>query len=255
MTDADLVKVESDGAIRILTLNRPEARNSFDDPLKLAFIDALRSIERDPDARAIVLTGAGKAFSAGGDISNFENRREFANRFYWMRIARAVPEALMRCHLPVVTAVNGPAVGLGCSLALLSDFVVVADTAFLADPHVNAGLVAGDGGAVLWPLLVGYLKAKEFLLLGERIPAAEAVRLGLANRMVSADEVVPEALGVARRLAELSPHAVQETKRAINLHLEDAALRITPFALAAESESFATDEVKDFVAKFAAEKR
>ncbi|SHK73737.1 Enoyl-CoA hydratase/carnithine racemase [Pseudonocardia thermophila] len=252
---ADLVKVESDGPIRILTLNRPEALNSFDDPLKVAFIDTLRSVERDPDARAIVLTGAGKAFSAGGDISNFENRREFHNRFYWMRIARAVPESLMRCHLPVVAAINGPAVGLGCSLALLSDIVVIADTAFLADPHVNAGLVAGDGGAVLWPLLVGYLKAKEYLLLGERIPAEEAVRLGLANRAVPKEDVLQEALGLARRLAELSPHAVQETKKAINLHIEAAALRITPFALAAESESFVTDEVKSFIEKFTTKAR
>ena len=247
---SDLVTIESDGPVRILTLNRPDARNAFDDPLKLAFVDALREVDRDADARAMVLTGAGKAFSAGGDISNFLNRTEFENRFYWMRIARQVPEEMMRCHLPVVAAVNGPAVGLGCSLALLCDIVVMADTAFMADPHVGAGLVAADGGAILWPLLMSYLKAKEFLLLGDRVPAAEAVQLGLANRVVPADQVLDEALGLAHRLASLPAQAVQETKRAINLHLQDASLRVMPFASAAESESFVTDDVKAFVAKF-----
>ncbi len=197
-----------------------------------------------------MLTGAGDAFSAGGDISNFMNRRDFDNRFYWMRAARMVPEELLRCHLPIVAAVNGPAVGLGCSLALLSDIVLIADTAFMADPHVNAGLVAADGGAILWPLVMSYLHAKEYLLLGERIPAADAVRIGLANRVVPKDSVLVEAKALARRLAELPPQAVQETKRAINLHLQDAVLRVMPFASSAESESFNTDEVKQFVEKF-----
>jgi enoyl-CoA hydratase len=247
---AELVILEADGPVRILTLNRPEARNAFDDPLKLAFVDVLRQIERDADARAIVLTGAGDAFSAGGDITNFLNRTEFSNRVYWMRQARLVPEELMRCHLPVVAAVNGPAVGLGCSLAILSDIVIMAETAFMSDPHVSAGLVAADGGAVFWPLIMSYLKAKEYLLLGERIPAVEAVRLGLANRVAKASDVLAESLSLAHRLSNLPPQAVQETKRAINLHLQDAALRVVPFASSAESESFNSIEVKEFVAKF-----
>ena len=255
MSDAELVRVEADGPIRIVTLNRPEARNAFDDPLKVAFIDAIRSLERDADARAVVLTGAGKAFSAGGDISNFLNRTDFENRFYWMRVARAVPEVLMRCHLPVVAAINGPAVGLGCSLALMCDIVLIADTAFMADPHVGAGLVAADGGAVFWPLVMSYLRAKEHLLLGTRISAEEAVNLGMANRVVPAAEVLDEAIALAHRLAELPPQAVQETKRAINLHLEEAALRVVPFASSAESESFNTEAVKQFVEKFNAADR
>lgn len=246
----ELVKLESDGAVRIITLNRPEARNAFDDPLKLAFVDVLRSLERDADARAVVLTGAGSVFSAGGDISNFLNRMDFENRFYWMRAARLVPEELLRCHLPVVAAVNGPAVGLGCSLAIMSDIVLIADTAFMSDPHVSAGLVAADGGAVLWPLMMSPLKAKEFLLLGDRISAADAVQLGLANRVVPADAVLSEAIALAHRLASLPPQAVQETKRAINLHLHSAALQVMPFASSAESESFNTQAVRDFVDRF-----
>ena len=251
-SDEPLVKLESDGAVRIVTLNRPESRNAFNDPLKLAFVDVLRTLARDQEAKAVLLTGAGKAFSGGGDISNFANRYEFENRFYWMREARLLADEMLRCHLPVVAAVNGPAVGLGCSIAIMSDIVLIADTAFMADPHVGVGLVAADGGAVLWPLLMSYLKAKEYLLLGERIPAAEAVNLGLANRVVPEAEVYAEGLKLAHRLAELPWQAVQETKRAINLHLQEAAMRVMPMATTAESESFNTEAIQQFMERFGA---
>src|SRR6184192_3660180 len=121
--DVGLVGMRSEGPIRIVTLNRPEARNAFNDPLKLAFVDVLRTLARDQAARAVVLTGAGTTFSAGGDISNFANRYRFENRFYWMREARVLAEEMLRCHLPIVAAINGAAIGLGCSLALMSDIV------------------------------------------------------------------------------------------------------------------------------------
>ena len=245
--EGELVTLEVYGPVRIVTLNRPDARNAFNDPLKLAFMDALRRLARDRDARAVVLTGAGAAFSGGGDITNFANRHEFENRFYWMREARALTDELLRCHLPVVAALNGPAVGLGCSVAIMCDLVLIADTAFMADPHVGIGLVAADGGAVLWPLLMSYLKAKEYLLLGERIPADEAVRVGLANRVVPVADVRAEALALAHRLAALPWQAVQETKRAINLHLQEAALRVMPAATTAESESFNTEAIQQFM--------
>ncbi len=249
-TDANLVQLDAEGAVRILTLNRPEARNAFNDPLKLAFVDALRLLARDTSARAVVITGAGTSFSGGGDVANFINRHEFKNRFYWMREARTLADELLRCHLPIVAAVNGPAVGLGCSVAIMCDLVVIADDAFMVDPHVGAGLVAADGGAVLWPLVMSYLKAKEYLLLGERIPAAECVNLGLANRAVPKVEVMAEAMQLARRLSDLPWQAVQETKRAINLHLQAAAMRIMPMATTAESESFNTEAVQQFVERF-----
>lgn len=252
MTEAtdELVKVEDRDAVRLVTLNRPGARNAFNDDLKLALCEALRRLARDRAARAVVLTGAGTTFSSGGDVSNFTNRYEFENRFYWMREARLLADEMLRCHLPIVAALNGPAVGLGCSLAIMSDIVLIADDAFMADPHVSVGLVAADGGAVLWPLIMSYLKAKEYLLLGERIPADEAVRLGLANRVVPKDRVVDEALVLAQRLASLPWQAVQETKRSINLHLQEAALRVLPVATTAESESFNTDAVRRFVDRF-----
>jgi enoyl-CoA hydratase/carnithine racemase len=121
---------------------------------------------------------------------------------------------------------------------------------FMADTHVNVGLVAGDGGAVAWPLFMSLLKAKEYVLTGDRIPAAECVSLGLANRTAPADQVLPEAIALAQRLAAQPSQAVQETKRALNLHLQAAIQLVAPFALSAEAESFATDDVKRFVEKF-----
>ena len=133
----------------------------------------------------------------------------------------------------------------------MSDLVLIADDAFMIDPHVGAGLVAADGGAVLWPLAMSYLKAKEYLLLGERIPADEAVRLGLANRgRARADKVMEEAHTLAHRLAALPWQAVQETKRAINLHLQQAVLQVMPMATTAESESFNTEAVQEFMDRF-----
>jgi enoyl-CoA hydratase/carnithine racemase len=252
-SEPELVRLESDGPVRIVTLNRPEARNAFNDALKLAFVDVLRRLARDTAARAVVLTGAGSSFSGGGDVGNFINRHEFENRFYWMREARILTDEMLRCHLPIVAALNGPAVGLGCSLAIMSDVVLIAEDAFMVDPHVGAGLVAADGGAVLWPLIMSYLKAKEYLLLGERIPAEEAVRLGLANRVVPAGQVLAEATKLAHRLAALPWQAVQETKRAINLHLQEAALRVVPMAATAESESFNTEAVQQYMDRFKAD--
>ena len=249
-SESELVLLESDGPVRIVTLNRPEARNAFNDALKLAFVEVLRRLSRDTDARAVVLTGAGTSFSGGGDVTNFVNRHQFENRFYWMREARLLTDEMLRCHLPIVAALNGPAVGLGCSLAIMSDVVLIADSAFMVDPHVGAGLVAADGGAVLWPLIMSYLKAKEYLLLGERIPADEAVRIGLANRVVPAARIREEAMVLAHRLAALPWQAVQETKRAINLHLQEAALRVMPMATTAESESFNTEAVRQYTDRF-----
>ena len=151
-----------------------------------------------------------------------------------MRTARLLVDHILGCHLPVIAAVNGPAVGLGCSLAVSADIVLMADNAYLADTHVSIGLVAGDGGVVTWPFMISMLKAKEYLFTGDRIPAETAVEIGLANRVVPADSLMSEALLLAHRLAGEPAQALQETKRALNLHLQEAALRVLPYALSAE---------------------
>jgi enoyl-CoA hydratase/carnithine racemase len=210
-------------------------------------------LSADHSVRAVVLTGAGKAFSAGGDVPGFIRSYEDPDhRRLSLRGARRLMEAMAEFPKPVVAAVNGPAVGLGCSVAVTCDLVLIAESAFMADTHVSIGLVAGDGGAATWPLLMGFLKAKEYLLTGDRIPAAEAVALGLANRVVPDDQLMTEALALAHRLARQPAQAIQETKRAINLHLQAAIAMVAPFALSAEAESFATDDIKQTIDKFKA---
>ena len=176
----------------------------------------------DADVRAVVLTGAGRAFSAGGSYEDFERRRvDFEFRQKSMDYAVEIVEAMVNTAVPVVGAVNGPAVGLGCSIATLCDVVFIADTAFLADPHVSVALVAGDGSAVTWPAMTSLMKAKQYLLTGDRIPATEAVALGLANFVVPPAELLADATSFAYRLAAQPPQAVQETKRILNQHLRE----------------------------------
>jgi enoyl-CoA hydratase len=155
---------------------------------------------------------------------------------------------MVRCHLPVIAAVNGPAVGLGCSLAVLSDIVLIAENAFLADPHLRMGLVPGDGG-MAWPALTGLSRAKEYLFLGSRIPAAEAVQIGLASRVVAGEELLSEALALASRLADMPAAALQNTKQSLNAYLEVQLEKAFDNAVVGELASMHSDEHRDAVAK------
>lgn len=240
MTDLVVTAV---GPVRLVELNRPEQLNAMSEELHTGLTSVWGEIAADPEARAIVLTGRGRAFSAGG---NFEimNRvqRESAFREQNVDEARRIITGLVRCPLPVIAAVNGPAVGLGCSLALLSDLVLIADDTYLADPHVQVGLVAGDGGAYVLPLLVGLTRAKELLFLGDRVSAEDAVRLGIANRAVPRDKLLDEAMDLAVRLAALPAQALRETKRAVNRHLEQALDTVMEPALLAERDTMHSPE-------------
>jgi enoyl-CoA hydratase len=242
--DSDLLRYEEEGPIRVITLNDPDKRNPMTDELHEAFVDIWVRVMRDREVRAVVLTGAGKAFSAGGNVPGFvQNVEDVDYRRWSMRNARLLVDHILGCHVPVIAAVNGPAVGLGCSIAVSCDIVLMADTAYMADTHVNVGLVAGDGGVVTWPFMMSMLKAKEYLFTGDRISPETAVQLGLANRVVPHEDLMTEALTLAGRLAEQPPQALQETKRSLNLHLQHAALNVLPFALSAETESFSSPEV------------
>lgn len=250
---APALLVETDGPVRVLTMNLPDQLNAFSDDLHDALRLVWEALADDPEAGAVVLTGAGRAFSSGGYLPNFvRNADDYEIRRRDLRHAERLFRAMVSCELPVVAAVNGPAVGLGCSLAVNCDIVLMAEGTFMSDPHVSVGLVAGDGGAVSWPLLTSLLKAKEYLLLGDRIPASECERLGLANRVVPAGELQAEARRIAHRLAAQPRQAVRDTKRALNLHLQHAADLVLPFALAAEMESFATPDLREKAAAFTA---
>jgi enoyl-CoA hydratase/carnithine racemase len=151
---------------------------------------------------------------------------------------------MVRCRVPIVAAVNGPAVGLGCSLVALSDIVYMAESAHLADPHVLLGLVAADGGPVTWPLLTSLQLAKEYALTGDRIPARRAAEMGLANHVCADDEVLDQAMACAHRIARLPRQAVEDTKRILNLHLERAVVATLDFAITAEDRSFTSSELR-----------
>ena len=237
------LSVEVDGAVRVVTMNRPEELNAVSRELHWALANVWRQLSADTEARVVVLTGAGRAFSAGGDldwITSFLD--DPVARDESLREGAQIIDEMLRFPLPVIAAVNGPAVGLGCSIATLCDITLVADTAYLADPHVPVGLVAGDGGAAFWPLLTPILRSREYLFTGDRIPAATAVELGLATRVVPATDLMEEALRLAGRLARQPREALEGTKRVVNMHLAGALGGAVPAGFAAEAVTMQTDE-------------
>ena len=243
--------VEQDGPVTILRLNNPEMRNAFLDDMHEAMQEIWWHLASDDSVRAVVLTANGKAFSAGGNIPDFIKSYEDADyRRASLRGARRLMDAMAEFPKPIVAAVNGAAVGLGCNIAVGCDMVFMAESSFFADTHVSIGLVCGDGGAVFWPLYMSLLKAKEYLLTGDRIPPHVAVEIGLANRVVPDDQLMIEALTFAHRLAKQPHQAIQETKRALNLHMQAAIQLVAPFALSAESESFATEDIRNTIEGF-----
>jgi enoyl-CoA hydratase len=238
--------VEADGPVRTVVLSRPAELNAVNERLHWALANVWRQISADPAARVVILTGAGRAFCAGGDlewITSFLD--DPAARDESLREGAQIIDELLRFPLPIIAAVNGAAVGLGCSLAVLCDVVLVSDTAYLADPHVSAGLVAGDGGAAFWPLLTPILRSREYLYTGDRIAAATAVELGLATRTAAPEDLLPEARRLAGRLAAQPADALRGTKRVLGMYLAGALSGAVQAGLAAEAVTMQSSEHRD----------
>jgi enoyl-CoA hydratase/carnithine racemase len=247
----DVVKVEADGPVRIVHLARPEQLNAVNAELHLGLTRLFPQLSADRDARAAVITGEGRAFSAGGDFDLLDRMaKDRELRANVIAEGRELVLNMLRCRLPVVAAVNGPAVGLGCSVIALSDVVYMAESAYLSDPHVTVGLVAADGGPLTWPLHTSLLLAKEYAFTGDRISAERAAEIGLANHVCPDGEVLPAALAAAHKIAALPRQAVEATKRVLNLHAERAVLATIDFAMAAETESFDTPDLRANVDRF-----
>ena len=209
-----------DGRILTIVLNRPDQRNAVNARLHHELSRVFTDAQRDPESDVVVLTGNGSAFCAGGDIDwmqlSIDDPAEFERT---AREAKDIVYTQLDLEKPLICRLNGHATGLGASLALLCDIVIASDEAKIGDPHVSVGLVAGDGGALIWPQLVGYAKAKKYLLTGELMRAAEAERIGLITDVVPRAELDAATVAMAQRLVTGATKAIRWSKVTTNLPL------------------------------------
>jgi enoyl-CoA hydratase len=234
--------------LKVTIANPTSELNTVDGLLHEDLTRLFRELKREDRARAVLFTGRGRAFSAGGDFRWFPTLDDLTKLDHLRRDAKQMIWDLLDVELPIVAALNGAAIGLGASLALLCDVIFMADTATIADPHVRVGIVAGDGGTAIWPLVLGPARAKQFLLTGDPVTAAEALAMGLVNRVVPADALDAEALAFAARLAEGAPLAVRYTKQAVNKLVKDALNTAFDTATALEIVTFHSEDHREALA-------
>lgn len=210
--------------VLLITIDRPDVLNAANERLHREFSQVWAVVDGDESVAVSVITGAGRAFSAGGDLAMVERMTaDHATVVEQWRDANAVVEEMLGSVKPIVSAINGVAVGAGLAVALLADVSIIAESARLSDGHARLGVAAGDHAALLWPLLCGMAKAKYYLMTAEFIDGREAERIGLVTRCVPDDEVLDEALAIAAQLAQGSRTAVQWTKRVLNQWLRAAS--------------------------------
>jgi len=236
---ADSVLSTRDGNIVTLTLNEPETRNAISPGIIDELVEHTRCINADLSVSCVVITGAGKGFSSGGNVKEMKERTGLfggspaeIRRGYWNGIQR-IPMAMYELEVPSIAAVNGAAVGAGCDLSLMCDIRIAARSAVFAESFLRVGLVSGDGGAWFLPRAVGMSKAYEMTFTGDFIEAEEAVRIGLASRLVEDDALMDEAMALARRIASHPSHSLRLTKRL----LRDSQHVPLPIALEMASSS------------------
>ncbi|MHB8328165.1 MAG: enoyl-CoA hydratase/isomerase family protein [Acidimicrobiales bacterium] len=237
----------ADGVV-VVTLDRPELLNAANARLHAEMSAVWAVVDDDEAARVAVVTGAGRAFSAGGDLDMIEEMtRDYEFMLAQWRDAGAIVEQMLLARKPIVSAINGVAVGAGLAVALLADVSIIGASARLSDGHTRLGVAAGDHAAVLWPLLCGMAKAKYYLMTSDFVPGPEAERIGLVTRCVPDEQVLSEALAVAGRLAAGSATAVQFTKRVMNQWARQA-LPVFGESMALEMLGFLGPDVREGVA-------
>ena len=218
-----LVFSHRDNGVLLITMDRPEKYNAADERMHAELARVWTDVDADPDVRVAVITGAGRAFSAGGDLAMVERMAGDYDRVsHMLKEMSDLVYNIIGCDKPVVSAINGVAVGAGAVVALLADVAIAAEDARIGDGHVRLGVAAGDHAAIVWPLLAGMAKARYHLLTGEMLTGAEAERLGMVAKALPRDQVLDEALRVADVLATGSQPAIRLTKRALNNWLRAA---------------------------------
>ena len=252
------IAIQREQGIATLTLNQPDNRNAIHAEMHAELEHVWLDLAQDPEVNVIVLTGAGKIFSAGGDIKRMVNR--FGSEEGWKfsidtpASTKRLFQSILEVEKPIVAAINGDAVGLGATLALFADSTVIAETAKFGDSHVKVGLVAGDGGAVIWPILVGPNRAKEFLMRGKLLKGAEAAAMSLVNYAYPKENVLEEAIKVATEIAANPIWAVRWSKAAVNKQLKAQLNQVLELSIAYESLTMMTHDYKEAASAFA-EKR
>lgn len=220
MNEYECLTLRRQGDRTTIVLDRPDSLNAVNEPLHRELSEVFRDL-RGSGARVIVLTGRGKAFCAGGDLEWLDESvgdpDQFQNR---VRRGQEIIRSLLNLEIPILARVNGDAVGLGATLALFCDIVVASNKARIGDPHVRVGLAAGDGAAVIWPLLTGMSRAKELLMTGELISAKKAEEIGLINYVISDEQLDSKVDEIARKFLDGPRSAIQYTKMALNGWLE-----------------------------------
>jgi enoyl-CoA hydratase len=243
------IRHERRGRILTLILNRPDVLNAVDGDMHAELTQIFYDAASDPGSDVIVLTGEGRAFSAGGDIPWMQ---EVIDQGFdrTAREAKRIIFSLLDCEKPIIARVNGHATGFGATLALFCDIIIASETAKIGDPHVQVGFTAGDGGAVIWPQLIGYARAKEYLMTGDLMTATEAARIGLINHAVPHSDLDERVYSLAQRLAEGSQLAIRTTKMSVNIGLKQLAGSIMDACLAFEAQSNASRDHQEAVNAF-----
>jgi enoyl-CoA hydratase len=231
-----------------ITINRPDKYNALDAVGHKELTYVWREVDDDPDIDVVIITGAGKAFSAGGDLDMVETlTTDFNARVNIWKEAKDLVYNIINCGKPIISAINGPAVGAGLVAALLADISIVAKSVSITDGHTRLGVAAGDHAAIIWPLLCGMAKAKYYLLTCDRLSGEEAERIGLVSLCVADDELQDKAMEVAQKLANGAPTAIRWTKYALNNWLRQAG-PIYDASTALEMLGFGGPEVKEGLA-------
>lgn len=253
LPEYDSVLLTRKGRLLTITLNRPEALNAFVGAMHGDFIKALQFAHNDDESDVIVLTGAGRAFSAGGDLDQMEHIIAHPEEFDLEAAnAKTLVYTLLDIEKPLIARVNGHAIGLGATIALFCDVVFAVESSKIGDPHVSIGLVAGDGGAIIWPQLLGFARAKEYLMTGEALSATKAAEIGLINHAVPDAELDTRVTVFCDKLLNGATEAIRWTKVTVNLELKRIAHTLMDPGMAYEALSVRSAAHKRLVAEMRA---